>query len=125
MHSWLKVPFYLALGRVHKQQHCFSQKELIIEINYCFFQTTAISPQCLDVKNIFLACCFYVFLFLCFYVFMCLCFNQKRAGFWHDFYSFYPHRIFWLLICIMLYWQQMIVTLVLGRKQVFFWSATF
>lgn len=59
MHSWLKVPFYLALGRVHKQQHCFSQKELIIEINYCFFQTTAISPQCLDVKNSFLACCFY------------------------------------------------------------------
>lgn len=45
MHSWLKVLFYLASRRVHKQQHCFSQKELIIEINYCFSQTTAISPQ--------------------------------------------------------------------------------
>lgn len=45
IHAWLKILFYLALGGMHKQHHYFSQQELIIEINYCFFQTTAISSQ--------------------------------------------------------------------------------
>lgn len=84
MLSWLKVPFNWALGGVNKQQHYFSQQELIIEINYCFFQTTAVSPEWVDVKKILVL----------FAVFVVAEWNKsKRAGFSHMLFGLvYLHR---------------------------------